>query len=125
MKTPPSNSDDVIDSRDVIERIEELEGYEGLQDKIDNLIEDDDAKELVALRQLQEEAEGYAPDWKHGATLIRRSYWPEYAEEMCKDIGDLPRDLPSYLVIDWAKTADNLEVDYTTVDFDGVEYLIR
>ena len=125
MKTPPSNSDDVIDSRDVIERIEELEGYEGLQDKIDNLIEDDDAKELVALRQLQEEAEGYAPDWKHGATLIRRSHWPEYAEEMCKDIGDLPRDLPGYLVIDWAKTADNLEVDYTTVDFDGVEYLIR
>ena len=41
------------------------------------------------------------------------------------DIGDLPKDLPAYIVIDWDKTANNIEADYTTVDYDGVEYLIR
>jgi hypothetical protein len=42
-----------------------------------------------------------------------------------EDVGDLPRGIPSYIVIDWAATADNLKVDYTEVDFDGVTYLVR
>jgi hypothetical protein len=120
-----SNSDDIIDSRDVIARIEELESIEGIEEKIDNLEDDDDAKELVALRELAGEAEGYAPDWTYGATLIRESYWTEYVQELLEDCGELPRDLPGYIVIDWDATTRNIKVDYTEVDFDGVTYLVR
>jgi len=115
-----SNSDDVIDSRDVIARIEELEGM-----GIDKNLALKDLDELNALRALQEEAEGYAPDWQHGATLIRDSYFEDYCEELCKDIGALPQDIPSYIEIDWAATAENLKVDYTSADFDGVTYWVR
>lgn len=125
MKREISNSDDVIDSRDVIERIEELEAIDGIEDKINNLVEDDDAKELVSLRELQSEAEGYAPDWQHGATLVRDSYWTDYCQELLQDIGDLPKDLPHYIVIDWDATAENLKVDYTSVEYDGVTYWVR
>lgn len=48
-----------------------------------------------------------------------------WEEELCKDIGDIPRGMPSYIEIDWEKTADNLKVDYTAVDFDGETYWIR
>jgi hypothetical protein len=44
---------------------------------------------------------------------------------MLEDIGVLPKDLPTYIEIDWDKTADNLEVDYASVDFGDDEYLIR
>ncbi len=119
------NSDDIIDSRDVIARIEELEAIDGIEEQIDALVESDEATELVALRELQSEAEGYSDDWRYGACLIRRSYFVDYCEELCKDIGDLPKEIPHYIEIDWKATADNIEADYTSVDFDGVEYLVR
>lgn len=110
-----SNSDDVIDSRDVIERIAELQGTN----------DPETLEELTALLALQDEAEGYAPDWKYGAQLIRDSYFVTAMQELCDDIGDLPKDLPSYFEIDWEATARNLQVDYTSVEFDGVTYWVR
>jgi uncharacterized protein (UPF0335 family) len=154
-----SNSEDILDSRDVIERIEELESersdleseLEEAQEELDELNTDDDlavyeaaqkrqlaakealdlfdqsedAEELRILKALAEEGSSYASDWDHGATLIRESYFVDYTEELCKDIGDVPQDLPGYLAIDWEKTAENIKVDYTELDFDGVTYLVR
>ena len=129
--TDISKYDDVIDSRDVIERIEELEGeIEALvendvltmdqQDELEEL-----RTELTTLEDLQSECEDYCDDWQHGCTLISDSYFVEYCKEMLEDCGDLPRNLPPYIVIDWTATANNIKVDYTEVDFDGVTYLVR
>ncbi len=136
----PTNADDVIDSQDVIERIQELEAeLTALNEAIDEA--EGDAKadaisdaedwilanndELNALQALASEAEDYAPDWQHGATLVRESYWPTYAKQLVEDTGELPKDLPDWIVIDWEATADNLRVDYTEVEFDGVTYFVR
>ncbi len=127
-----SNSDDVIDSRDVIERIEELESdrqlftpdYAGTETEPANSEQtwaqanEDDAAELTALLALQSDAEGYADDWHHGVALIRDSYFEDYARELVQDIGDLPHDIPGYLVIDWEATARNIQQDYTAVEFE-------
>ena len=106
----PSNSDNVIDSRDVIDAIEngDLEG-----------------DELKALEDLAEEAEG-SPDWPHGETLIRDSYFEDYARELAEDTGMLKGDESWPLnCIDWEEAADQLKQDYFSVDFDGVDYWIR
>ena len=129
------NTQDVIDSRDVIARIDELrdeiassEGDEfdgskvgGPDDPVDAELRD----ELAALEALEALAEGYSEDWRHDAALIRESYFAEYCRELVRDIDGLPRDLPDYIEIDWEKTADNLRVDYSEVDYGGVAYLIR
>lgn len=149
-----SNRDDVIDSRDVIARIEELQDErEALSEALDEADEaasaceagaetpelnaltkaqtalddwnEENADELKALEDLASQAEGYSDDWTYGATLIRDSYFTDYAQELCADIGDIPRDLPGYIVIDWQATADNLKADYTSVEFDGVTYWVR
>lgn len=129
-----SSTHDVIDSRDVIARIEELETErdEFEHDEDGNRTESDwteanpdEAAELKALKELADDASSYAGDWNYGATLIRESYFTEYCEELVKDIGDLPRGLPGYLAIDWEATAENLKVDYTSVEFDGVTYYVR
>ena len=110
-----TNTDDVIDSRDIIKRIEELESDP----------QEDAAEELATLKAFADECKLYSSDWEYGETLIHRSYFEQYVEEMLQDCGDFPRNLPHYLYIDWEKTARCIEQDYTTVDFDGEEYLIR
>lgn len=123
MRREISNNDDVIDSRDVIERIGEL--YAIVIDPTADMQERLAANpELNALQALQLEAEGSEPNWTYGTTLIRDSYFVEYVEEMLKDCGDLPHDLPSYIEIDWSATADNIRQDYFSVDFDGVTYWV-
>ncbi len=124
--TKLSSFDDMIDSRDVIERIEELEEARArMSNAIENWPGSDEADELASLTALADEASQYSGDWQYGATLIRRSYWVDYVRELVTDCDGLPRELPSYIEIDWQATARNIEADYTSVDFNGVEYLIR
>lgn len=128
-----SKFDDVIDSRDVIERIEELETIQaelvqqlsdGLISEADMLIFDkEQGKELDVLRALANEASQYSSDWEYGETLIHRDYFEEYMDEMVEDCYDLPKDLPYWMSIKLDYVV--LEQDYTSVDFDGQEYLIR
>jgi hypothetical protein len=43
---------------------------------------------------------------------------------MLEGCGTIPRDLPDYVAIDWEETADNLKVDYTDAEFNGVSYYV-
>ena len=163
-----SNSDDIIDSREVIARLDELQSdRDDLELECDDAeeafltiagvsydnatqddIESDDAEaaegvvlarraaiaewdndngaELKALRELADEAEGYCPDWKYGAPLIRDSYFKSYAREYAEDTGELDKNLSwPHSCIDWDDAARELQMDYTAVDFDGVTYWVR
>lgn len=130
------NTDDLLDSRTIIARIEYLneflcdlpdditiESYDPDEDK--NGDRSDAVTERDDLRELERQGEAYAPDWQYGETLIHESYFAEYAEQMVKDIGVMPDETPSWLVIDWEATAENLKVDYTAINFAGETYYIR
>ena len=136
MRTAPNNSESTINSRDIIERIKELEAErdscmmireDGGEEADPQGWEDqnpEEAAELAALSKLAEDGEG-AADWTYGEILIRDDYFTEYVREMLEDCGEIPRDLPHYIAIDWHKTADNVRPDYFPVDFDGVTYWVR
>ena len=112
------NYQDTLDSRDIIERIEELEADE-------ESLEPDEKDELEALRKLAGEA-GSSPDWEYGETLIRDSYFRDYAQELAEDCGMIKSDCSwPYTCIDWDQAANELKMDYFCVDFDGVDYWIR
>lgn len=102
---------EIIDSRDLIEAMDELQNY------IENELYDDEedlqeAKE--SLKELEDFCEPFAgySDWEYGETLIAQSYWVEYVKQLLEDCGDLPSNIPSYIEIDWETTADNIKVDY-------------
>lgn len=139
---------DVLDSRDVIERINELESE--LEDQhqqeteIDEDAEDvrpvvsfeewlkveaeggnDDAADLVALRELAEQGESATADWRHGETLIRDSYFEEYARELADDIGAVKDTGWPVDYIDWERAADALKMDYTSIEYGDVTYWVR
>jgi|AACY02.16.fsa_nt_gi hypothetical protein len=108
-----SNYDDIIDSRDVLERIDDLEGTEF----------EDEQEELSALRELALECEGVS-DWEHGTALIRDSYFVSYAEELAEDLYDMNQGWP-FCHIDWDAAAETLKQDYINVEFDGTTYWVR
>lgn len=130
-----SRYDDVIDSRDVIERIEELESVRDAAEEAASVeghsfgaepFGADEREELAALEKLAEEASGYAPDWQHGATLIRDSYFEEYARELAEELCLVDENTVwPHSCIDWKQATRELQMDYTAVDFDGVTYWIR
>ncbi len=117
MRERPTNSDDIIDSRDVLEAIEELKAIETR--------DEDEQAELEALMALAEEGES-AADWLHGETLVRDSYFKEYAMQLADDIGAINSDSswPNNC-IDWDRAARELRMDYFSVGFAGVTYWVR
>jgi hypothetical protein len=86
----------------------------------------EEASEYAALKALAEEASDYAADWEYGETLIRDSYFRDYAQELAEDIGAVNAQAtwPNNC-IDWEQAARELRMDYTAVDFAGVTYWLR
>lgn len=121
MTTEINSAMDVIDSRDIIARIEELHNEAIHGEGLDA----DEEEELTELKQLAAKAELYVDDWEHGAALIRESYFTEYAMDLLADIGELPRDIPWYIVVDEESTAENIKQDYTELTFDGTTFYAR
>ena len=134
-----SNQDDMIDSRDIIERIEELEAMR--QSWIEECEDDESFEfdmspeadwhnnhvaygcELDALLDLAKMGEDYFPDWAYGTLLIRDSYFKEYAQELAEETGcfDHGHHWP-HTCIDWDRAARDLQTDYSSVELDDVTY---
>jgi antirestriction protein len=147
----PNNGMNLIDSRDIIERIESLELdleiaadmeagklqqrwtlWHAWTNKPETYLDEGEQEtiqaELKILKSVEEEAEGYASDWQYGETLIRCTYFKDYAQELAEDCGMVTKDSnwPNrHGYIDWDRAARDLQVDYTSVDYDGIEYWIR
>ncbi len=118
---------DIIDSRDIIERIEELE--EGIE-FIDLFpMDNDEIEELAVLKKLVEDINGSSyDDASDGVTLIRDSYFEDYAREFASDKGVINDDKESrwpLYHIDWEAAAADLQQDYTEVVYNGVIYWLR
>lgn len=160
MTTQISKFENIIDSRDVVARFEELQEEHvslahDVQEAEDNVRlhhdgelddhgdypeheelrecrqalddwEADNLEELETLRELNRQGEDYSSDWRHGESLIRDSYFEEYAQDLAEDIGAIDRNAAWPMsCIDWEQAARELKMDYTPIDFDGVTYWVR
>jgi hypothetical protein len=109
------NTQSIIDSREVIARIEELEAS-GVEQGTD------EGDEYEALKDFAEEGESLS-DWEYGEALIHEDYFEEYAEELAEDLGLIDREAGwPVTYIDWERAADALKQDYTELNFDGEIY---
>lgn len=125
---------DVIDVRDIIARVEELEAEVALlgqsKEASDQVAADEAGEELATLRDILAELAGYGGDeqWRgdwYPVTLIQDKYFEDHVRELLDDCGLIPKDLPHYVAIDWETTAQNIQVDYTPVEIDGLTYWYR
>ncbi len=101
-----------------------VEGHHASEGDARESYTEEQVAELDVLEALQDEASG--GDWEHGATLIRETYFEEYARQLADDIGAIDSNATWPLnCIDWEQAARELQMDYSSVDYDGEEYLIR
>jgi len=126
-----------LDTRDLQARLEELESErEDFQNTVNdaeegeekqtaqeelNVWDAENLEELEALRELKDEVS----EWDDGNTLIPEEDWIDYVQELLIDTGDLPRNIPWYIEIDWDRTAFNIAQDYGEVDYLGTTYFYR
>lgn len=131
-----SNSEDTLDVRDIIARVEELrEAREAFEESEPSgiqwaTLELDDAEELATLEELLSDLCGYGGDeqWEgdwYPVTLVRDSYFQDYAQELAEDCGFACGNEWPARCIDWEQAARELQMDYSTVEFDGVTYWYR
>lgn len=113
--------DAYIDSRDVVDRLSELYDLLGDLGQLDRA----QMAELASLEALDLAGRALSGDWSTGGLMIREDEFETYARSMVEDCGEIPRNLPSYVVVDWAATARNIRVDYSPIEFEGVTYWIR
>lgn len=111
--------EDMLDVRDIIDVVE---GHDPEVDSGDN----DDVNELNAL--LAELAgNGGDHQWQgvwYPVTLIRDSYFEDYARQLAEEIGAIPDEWPANC-IDWEWAARELQTDYTSVEYDGITFWYR
>lgn len=88
----------------------------------------DESTEKALLAALLEDLKGnggdhqWQVDW-YPVSLIHDSYFETAMDEMLEDIGDMPKNIPSYLTI--TVNYDALQMDYSSVEFDGATYWYR
>lgn len=100
-----------------------------LRDKIADgeTLDNDDAERLESLEAVEVEL-GDLHDYALNVddTLIPDGDFEDYARQLAEDVCDLPdtSEWPLYC-IDWAQAARDLAQDYTSVTYEGEDYLIR
>lgn len=136
MNTTIDLNADIIDIRGIIARVEELrEEREAFDDSESSgvewhKVEIDNAEELTALESILEDLAGnggdeqWEGDW-YPVTLIRDSYFQDYAQELAEDCGFISSNEWPARCIDWEQAARELQMDYTSTEIDGVTYWYR
>jgi hypothetical protein len=109
------NSEDILDSRDIQERIDELFEVE------ESELEDYELEELNNLVRIKDEI-GDDQNWKFGIVFIRDSYFEEDSEEFAYDCGGVDRDGSMIQYIDWERFAEDRKIYFQSIDFDGETY---
>lgn len=132
-----SSTDDIIEIRDVIDRVEELEDEisafeeEAEPEAKEVKTNEENKAELELLAAFLEECRDNGGDeaWRehwYPRLAIHESYFQEHAKELAEDLGLIysSQDWPLNC-IDWERAADELQRAYAVVEFEHETYYVR
>lgn len=131
--------DSIIDSRNVIARInwieselathneEPEEGEEPGEPYLTKEDVEDYTEELTSLRGLAQEGEGHASDWANGVGVIANSYFEDYAKELASDLhgGSFDGAPWPFNHIDWESAVTDIQTDYSRFDWEGYTFWVH
>ena len=107
-----TNSDDVIDSRDILDYIEKYEDDKDFKDVVKAL--------QSIVKQYCDNYDEGLKDLEFGVFFIRDSYFEDYMWDFFLEVNQIDEALECY--IDIEAFARDQQYNYDTVDFDGIEY---
>ena len=124
-----NNTQDTIDSRDVIDRIKELAAllaaHEKEQGDTTNSKPFENQTELDLLNTLALIGLGVSIGYP-AFQLVRDSYFKEFAVRLAEEACDCPgqHGYWPYTCIDWDQAATELQYHYRPFEFNGVKYWV-
>lgn len=84
---------------------------------------DDEQDELTALESVESEMD--ARTFRDGEMLIPEQDFEDYARELADDLASDGTDRWPFTCIDWKQAADELKMDYSSVEYEGTTYYFR
>ena len=137
-----SLNDELNDLEGELYDIESEEDYADKQNGIDNKLEEIADKEneiqeceveynrysseLEELEALKDEISNNSSEgFDYGIQLIHENDIDDYFHEMLIDCGYIPKDMPSWIVIDWQATYNNMKQDYSEIELNGNTFYVR
>jgi hypothetical protein len=113
------NTLDFIDSRDIVDRYNEIVGITEFLD------------EATSLEKVIRQGETSA-DWDHGEIMIHEDYFVQHTKELIDECYPEVHEINNrggwpnrHIKIDYESAAEELKQDYNCIDFDGETYYIR
>ena len=76
------------------------------------------------MRDIEDAMEQVGEDWKYGIELINERYWEDFVQQDLEEMGYISKDA-WFIEVDWKRTAENIAMDYTTVDLGDHTYYAR
>lgn len=122
MSNEPTPTDDIIDSRDVLDAIKDLEANEER--------DPEEQEYLDVLIAFSEAGASASEDWEYGAVCVADAHFEDYARDLaeeCAPSREAQQMLSQwpYCHIDWEEAANALKDDYTSIEFDGYTFWTR
>ena len=118
-----------------VEEFGEINGisdYDELMEHIDKLPPEEEPNDFLNRYEFEistiweiDQLENDISDWDYGVTLIEDDEFEDYVQEMLEDFGYISKNFPSWIVIDWNKTSNNVKDDYSCVEYKGITYYYR
>jgi hypothetical protein len=121
-----SNTQDIVSTDDIRDRIDELEEAKDILSDEDYSDEEKEGYEFGEDEERElEMLEDVLKDIGDADYLINENHFEDYARGYVEDCyeGDF-NEFP-FNCMDWEKVAEEMLVDYTEVSFDGVSYYYR
>ena len=81
--------------------------------------------ELQVIEEIDKLEDEIGSEFEYGVTLIEEDEFEDYCQELLEDAGYISKDFPSWIIIDWDATCDNMREDYSELTFGGTSYLYR
>jgi hypothetical protein len=135
MRDYTSPQSDIVDLEDLAKRLaeitDELDDHQARLDEGDETYLDDyDLQELRDERDRIQEVEDQfsqtlAEAARNDSTMVSEYYWQAYAESFADDVGMVDTDSSMYPYIDWERWAEDLKMDYTSIEYGGVTFYTR
>ena len=120
------NEDDYADNQiDIDDKLEEISDKESEIQECEFEYERY-SEELEELEALKEEISNNSDEgFEYGIQLIHENYIDDYLDELLESCGYIPKDMPSWIEINWQATYDNMKEDYHEIELNGNTFYVR
>ena len=118
-----SKYDDYLDSRGIQEKIDNLLDEIAEYDDNDETPPEELTKELALWDNVREDVD--SDEWYTGLTLIHENAFTDHIKELVDDCYMGVKELPCWVKVDWDATAENCKPNYRDVEIDGETFYFR